>query len=418
MAARCHAVARAPLTVQMPVSASDPHDIDVHLDPALLLRVVRAILSNGTSIGLTAGTVHSCSTRSAPVRPPTSPRRLPGSAVGSAVLRRLPAQMPSPHKPSLGVVYSTLCHDIAPFSDLICPRTSTPRRWRHMGTALPEPVRRVAGRAGGCTDRDVDRHRCARLVLVGEFAPYMLPDLAAPRFRGSAGPGDRGFRRYAQCRRDQQLPVDLPKRMACRPPSHPLLRRASPSSPSTGGCVMIMLRRTLVILVLALASGARVPRSPSARRQIRRRPHPASRAPSRADIPARGRAPLVRELEQYCDEAPHRRPQEVVPGETRPSRSSSRKIAEALPQIVTFHGDTFSIAYDEGDIWDVGWHYLGQEDQLSLTDAETGTTDTFAWRIDGDQVRRCHPTAPMEPGSRRVSPEYRLTASATSSRYP
>ena len=154
---------------------------------------------------------------------------------------------------------------------------------------------------------------------------------------------------------------------------------------------MIMLRRTLVILVMALASGCA-----SAAQSVGPTTDPSPATPSVAssesgpDTPGtRVEHPLYGSWSSTVTTA----------GATAALKKwhlenwaeqfiEQEKIAGALPQIVTFHGDTFSIAYDEGDIWHVGWHgpLRIEEDQLSLTDAETGTTDTFAWRIDGDQL--------------------------------
>ena len=110
------------MTLQMPVSATDPTPVPVLLDPGTLARGVRTILSTGTSLGASRGALPRLLTAVAAGH---------GEQFGSQLSRAfhwdqpycvgyLPKCLPA-HRPSLGVVYSTLCHDIAPFSDPSVP---------------------------------------------------------------------------------------------------------------------------------------------------------------------------------------------------------------------------------------------------------------------------------------------------------
>ena len=101
----------------------------------------------------------------------------------------LPKCLPQ-HKPSLGVVYSTLRHDIAPFSDLDLPADLDTASLAAYGDSPylnlcdAWPVGQADARIATSIVTDVPT-----LVLVGEFAPYTPPDLVGSAFSRFARPG-------------------------------------------------------------------------------------------------------------------------------------------------------------------------------------------------------------------------------------
>ena len=153
---------------------------------------------------------------------------------------------------------------------------------------------------------------------------------------------------------------------------------------------MIMLRRTLVILVLALASGCA-----SAAQSVGPTTDPSPATPSVASSESGPEIPGTRvEHPSYGSWSST----VTTAGATAALKKwhlenwaeqfiEQEKIAGALAH-VTFHGDTFSIAYDEGDIWHVAWHGPCGSRRTSCRSPmpKRGSTDTFAWRIDGDQL--------------------------------
>jgi len=186
-----------PVTLTLADQPPDGRSVSVRVDPAMLVRVVRQMLSEG------AGLRH----------PRAVPRTLEAVIAGrtdelveisNAFVGDGPycngyqtRCAPLYHR-ALGVVFSTLCHDIAPFADPTAPAwlaaseigfDATYGRSPYLKVCDSWPVGEATAEVGQLVRSDVPV-----LAIIGALGPYVRPDQAreglvsSPTCRSSSPP--------------------------------------------------------------------------------------------------------------------------------------------------------------------------------------------------------------------------------------
>ena len=217
-------LAAEPVTLSMTAAGEQP--AEVHVDDALLLRLLRGMLSDGGSSGsfMLAASVPALLTSAAADRLDGLASTFATVVAGSPpyCLGYLPKCLPQ-HRASLGTALSVLCHDIAPFHDGLSSTRAAADGAPGYATAYADSPYLDACDAwpvGDGAPEQVDTPVASDvpvLAMVGAFSPYSPASVVRdgltgmPLIDARGGPGRRAQRDGIR------LPGRDPERLARRP---------------------------------------------------------------------------------------------------------------------------------------------------------------------------------------------------------
>ncbi len=367
-------VADQPVTLSMEAAGQEP--AQVLLDDALLLRLLRGMVSDGGSSGSF-------------MRPAAVPAVLDGAVTGrleglATTLATTVAGSPTyclgyqpkclpQHRVSVGTAYSVLCHDIDPLHDRVdAVRAVAEDEPGYAAAYGDNPSLDVCdawpATSGGETSREVDGPVQADvpvLALVGTFAPYTTEALVRDAL------------------------ADMPSATIVVDPAGGHNVMGSDCLVSIRGSWLEDLDLTAfeqdcladqtTDWVIDLASMEAAPDSTTPTP-----PPSSSAADARGDLEGTWEASLTRdEIRQGLATGGF--------GDLAQTFFTSENIDPAGLRVrTTFEDGRFTQAYlGSGDVWQVGWEAAMEitGNRVEIMDEASGSTDTLRWRIAADRVR-------------------------------